>query len=322
MQPRRLDVLIACFSYGGNGGIASEHPDVRNWLLSVTPQMRKDPRVGRIRLFDIADTPISTSRNKAVVEARSGGYDLLLMIDSDMRPDMRLEQDPQAEPFWDVAFGAIHEHYDRGPLVIGSPYAGPPPTENIYVFHWVNLQSNHADDADMQLRQYTRHEACELAGIQPCAALPTGLILFDMRAFELTEPRKPGEKPWFYYEYTDLYESEKASTEDVTSTRDISLAGVVKLGYNPVHCAWSSWAGHWKPKCVGKPQLLSADLVAHSLRRAALERLPSDQRRSYVETPIAAEVDWSQVTRLDLDNGHREGGSCCGACRERSADPS
>jgi hypothetical protein len=115
---------------------------------------------------------------------------------------------------------------------------------------------------DFQLEMYDRHTAYKMAGIQECAALPTGLIMYDMRAFELTEPRSVNDKPWFYYEWNNHYCSEKASTEDVTQTRDLSMAGVQKLGYNPLYCNWDAWAGHWKPKCVGKPQIIDASGVS------------------------------------------------------------
>jgi hypothetical protein len=115
---------------------------------------------------------------------------------------------------------------------------------------------------------YDRHTSASMMGIQECAALPTGLIMYDMRCFDLTEPKDDASKPWFYYEWHDKYAAEKASTEDVTQTRDLSLVGVTKLGYNPVHCNWDAWAGHWKPKCVGKPAILSASSVGHKLKDA------------------------------------------------------
>ena len=94
--------------------------------------------------------------------------------------------------------------------------------------------------------------------------------MYDMRAFELTEPRTTEDKPWFYYEWKDRFCAEKASTEDVTMTRDLSLVGTQKLGYNPVYCNWDSWAGHWKPKCVGKPVVMAASDVSAKMR-ASLE---------------------------------------------------
>jgi hypothetical protein len=87
-----------------------------------------------------------------------------------------------------------------------------------------------------------------------------------MRVFELTEPKKEGDKPWFYYEHPDIYQSQKASTEDVTMTRDVSLVGTQKLGYNPVFCNWDAWAGHWKPKCVGKPVVIEAKSVSDKMK--------------------------------------------------------
>ena len=51
-------------------------------------------------------------------------------------------------------------------------------------------------------------------------------------------------------------------------TRDLALAGVQKWGYNPVLCNWDAWAGHWKPKCVGKPHILSAKDVSSKLVEA------------------------------------------------------
>jgi hypothetical protein len=58
---------------------------------------------------------------------------------------------------------------------------------------------------------------------------------------------------WFYYEYEDGECTHKASTEDCTNTREIQLAGIEKHGEPVVFCNWDSWAGHYKPKCVGKP---------------------------------------------------------------------
>ena len=147
------------------------------------------------------------------------------------------------------------------------PYQDDPEyiAQLVYVFRWQNQQSDNAN-ADFQLEMYDRHTAAKMAGIQECAALPTGLIMYDMRAFELTEPKTDADKPWFYYEWSDRYAAHKASTEDVTMTRDLSLIGTQRLGYNPVFCNWDAWAGHWKPKCVGKPVVISASGVSAKLR--------------------------------------------------------
>lgn len=313
MKPRQLNVCFATFPYGGTGGTASEVPTVRDWLLTTMLKARNDPRISAVDLGEYCDTPITMTRNRAVLEARQRGVDVLVMIDSDMAPDLYPENPPHVVPFWDAAFNFLYDHYDKGPVCVAAPYGGPPPHENVYIFRWRNQQSEHPD-IDVRLAQYTREEGFDMIGIHEAAALPTGLSMFDMRIFELTEPKPndfrerlqellgpldglaltpegierlaaaiaeekyTSEHSWFYYEWTNLFQAEKASTEDVTATRDLSLAGISKLGYNPIFCAWSSWAGHWKPKCVGKPQLLTADDVAEKMARAVTEGRQKDAK--------------------------------------------
>lgn len=264
---QKFNVGFVTFSYGGNGGISSEVPNIREWIVPTINELAKDPRVDQIRMWNLADTPITMTRNRAVLQAREFGVDVLVMIDSDMHPDMYATA-PEAKPFFQSSFDFFVNHYHKGPCVIGAPYCGPPPHECVYVFKWENTRSN-ASYADFQLKMYERHEAAKMAGIQECAALPTGLILYDMRAFELTEPKKEGDHPWFYYEWKSLHAEEKASTEDVTMTRDLSLAGIQAWGYNPVYCNWDAWAGHWKPLCVGRPLIIDAKGVSNKLLRAA-----------------------------------------------------
>lgn len=322
MRERQLKLRIATNPYGGNGGIASEHPDVRKWLMQTCEKVKTDPR---IESFDISkdiatyvDTPIPMTRNAAVIDARQVGADLLLFVDSDQSPDNMLVADSDAVPFWDTAFDFIYSRWDKGPHVVGAPYLGGDSLhENVFVMRWRNHVSSYEAEVDLKLNQYTREEAAIMSGIHECAALPTGLILYAMPAFDLIEPcpdniaetisrplvkrieagnnkfttnqmrelvthvvheTRRAEKPFFYYEFTDKYEWRKASTEDVTNTRDISLAGLVQLGYNPVHCAWSSWAGHWKPRNVSKPQLISAKEVSRRFT-AAVERKQDNKHK-------------------------------------------
>lgn len=258
---QQFNVGIVTFSYGGNGGISSEVPDIREWMTPLVCEASRDPRIENIRIWNLADTPITMTRNRAVLQAREYGIDVLVMIDSDMKPD--LDGDKK---FFPSSFDFLYDHYEKGPVVIGAPYCGPPPMECVYVFEWRDMQSCHPNP-DFQLKMYERTQAVKMSGIQPCAALPTGLIMYDMRAFELTEPKTEDDKPWFYYEFSDRYQADKASTEDVTMTRDLSLVGTQKLGYNPVHCNWDAWAGHWKPKCVGKPQFIEAKHISSKLKQ-------------------------------------------------------
>lgn len=260
-----FNVAICTFSYGGNGGISSEVPDIREWMVPLVAEATNDPRIASLHVFNLSDTPITMTRNRAVLIARQKGADILVMVDSDMKPDLYVGIDPTARKFFQSSFDFLVERYHKGPACVGAPYCGPPPNECVYVFRWQNFQSLHPAP-DFQLEMYDRHTAAKLAGIQECAALPTGLIMYDMRCFDLTEPKENGDHPWFYYEWKDIYASEKASTEDVTQTRDLSLVGINKLGYSPVFCNWDAWAGHWKPKCVGKPVFISPGDVSAKLK--------------------------------------------------------
>lgn len=285
-----LDVFVGFPSYGGNGGISSEVPDIREWWVETLLEMKADPRVGEVHSLTIADTPITMVRNQFVELARKSGAHLLMMVDSDQNPNLWKKNPKELKPFWKTAFDEIYAHYQAGPLVIGAPYCGPPGAgENVYVFFWDEM-GNRSHERPLKLEQYQRQMAVRMTGIQEAGALPTGLILYDMRAFELIEPSartreavlddlivgkitkvqalaelEPG---WFKYEWTDGRAIQKGSTEDVQNTRDISLAGQVKLGYNPVRVAWDCWIGHWKPWCVGKPDYYSVRDVAATLRRS------------------------------------------------------
>jgi len=286
MAQLKLNVFFGFFSYAGNGGFKSEHPDVRDWFAKTLLKAKSDPRVGEIAWKDIAETPIPMSRNAMVLLARKEGADVLVMCDSDQAPDCLLGTDKDAVPFWDASFDYLYEHWHEKALMIGSPYCGPPEwLENVYVFKWRGRLTDNPND-DYTLEAYTREEASQMSGIHECAALPTGLIMSDMRIYEYTDPKRTFDrlveagmdpelaaykaKPWYYYEWQDIYQAAKGSTEDVTATRDIALAIALEKGYNPLRCAWSSWAGHWKPKMVTKPSFYTVNHIGEKMKTAVL----------------------------------------------------
>jgi predicted O-methyltransferase YrrM len=281
-----LNVFIGVPAYGGNGGIASEVPDIRKWMLRTVKAMYADDRIDQIHELTINDTPITMVRNDFVQHARESKCDLLVMVDSDQSPDLYLGKDAEALPFWESSFDFLWKHYEKGPVCIGAPYCGPPPhptkggMENVYVFHWSANESptwgGHNDSMPV-MQQYTRAHANMMKGIGEVAALPTGLILYDMRCFDLMTP------PYFDYEYTDQYRRRKASTEDVYNTRNIALAGYAQLKYNPVFCNWDAWAGHWKPKCVGRPYTFSVDAVSDGLKDAIDQNVTFKERLANVD---------------------------------------
>jgi hypothetical protein len=277
----KVDLFIARFPYG-----RVEDYEVGSFITRTVVSMKKDQRIGDIHTKAFNDTPITMTRNAAIKEARNVKADLLLMIDNDMvpdcclatsdRPPLHYRPDGHVKPFWESSFEYMLHH--DGPSIIAAPYCGPPPHENIFVFHWDNIQSDHPN-ADIRLSQYNRHDAACRSGFEEVAALPTGLILIDMRIFD--EPSfKP---PYFKYEWADETESEKASTEDVFFTRNASVAGF------KVYCNWYAWAGHVKKKVVLPPTLLTPDSVNKQFREAvASNNMRSDQTLHFLKTNVKA----------------------------------
>lgn len=274
MTPRKLKLRITTYPYSGNSTGSSLTWPTAEYLIKLAVHLKTNKelqeRLSDTEIAKYCDTPVTAVRNKAVAEAQRDGVDVLMMLDSDMHPDVHFGEHPDAVPFFDTAFNKIYEHYEKGPLVIGAPYGGSPPHENMFVFKWA-ANGNLGEEGGFELRQYTREEARELGGIHEVDALPTGLILYDVRAFDYIEP------PYFRYEWSDETESEKASTEDVQNTRDIAAGVIAQLGYNPLLCTWSSWAGHIKNWTVKKPHKFDAHTVNETLQRA-MARSPNNER--------------------------------------------
>lgn len=307
MEPAlKLNLLICHPSYGGNGGISSEHPSIREWALQTVPRMKADPRIGWVDTITIADTPVTYVRNRFVKIAKQRGAHLCLMVDSDQDPNKHAGE-AWYRPFWDEAFNFIYSRYHKGPHVVGAPYCGPPGgTENVYVFQWDN-QGDRGPETVYRLEQYTRAQAAMMSGVQEAAALPTGMILYDMRCFDLIEPSSLTKRQvleqvasgtmdvrdaeaaltegYFHYEWNDQYADEKGSTEDVSNTRNIAMNGIVKLGYNPVYCAWDSWIGHWKPWNVGKPVRHMTEQIGSVFKEAVLNDVRRGERIVEMEIP-------------------------------------
>jgi hypothetical protein len=265
----KFKVAFARFPFG-----QVDHPDVTDWLVSTVIKAKADPEISEVISLRKDDTPITMTRNLCVRNALRQNVDFLLMVDNDMAPDRELMKgDPEAKPFWDTTWQFMKK---RGaPCIVAAPYCGPPPISNIYVFYWGNWQNwEQNPQPDHRLEQYTRNEAAQMTGIQPVGALPTGLILIDMRIFDKLKP------PWFYYEWKDEYADQKASTEDVTFSRDLGLLGI------DVFCNWDAWAGHWKRICVEKPRRIFADQVSEKFKEAARNGVCSTDRLAFLAEDI------------------------------------
>lgn len=248
------------------------------WCTKVFLKMKEDARIeGVVPAYYPSDVPITMLRNRCVKDAMEAKCDYLLMIDSDIAPDAYFGKDPFAQPFWTTAWEFMMKWREKTdgknmPATIGAPYAGPPPHECVYIFRWKNYETN-TPNWGYKLEMIEREDAAFLSGIEEVAALPTGLILYDMRVFDSCP------LPWFDYEWTDEYRTHKASTEDVYQTRNASLAGC------PQFVAWDCWAEHIKTKFVGKPQPLTVECISENMHAAIIKGRSAKKRLTFVGDP-------------------------------------
>lgn len=274
---QKFKVMLARFP-GGN----CEHPGEVDFVINTLVQSMTEARISQLIHWRLNETPVTMSRNRCVKNAIEQGVDILLMVDSDMGPDL---VDP-SRWFWPRALDFMVSRWHGAPTVIAAPYCGPPPHENVYIFRWKNFQSNHPNP-DFQLAQFSREEAAERSGIEAVAALPTGLIAIDMRVFTgfkvAPSTGSGGDEvlrlptPWFYYEWTDELQTDKASTEDVTFTRDVHLL-FGAWGLETVFVDWDTWAVHFKQKAVGRPLLVNPGSLARLFQERSQSSVVSSQK--------------------------------------------
>ena len=271
---KKKTLLIARFP-----GSGSERMETADWLVETAYEMGRKSHpahhwIKPLRPKRYTDTPIDMVRNRAVAEAKAAGVDYLVMVDSDMAIDYGVGVDPRAKPFlptaldWMLQFGK--------PCVCGVPYVGPPPFENVYVFKWATPETRGGNFV-ASLEQFGREEATVRRGVEQVAALATGCVVIDMRVFDLLP------HPHFYYEYDDERRLSKASTEDVTFSRDLAFLKV------PQFVFWDCWAGHMKTKLCPRPEILPSDFVCDRLLRRAAAGRKEDEVTVALNPQL---VDW------------------------------
>lgn len=281
---RQYVVMLAQFP-GGN----QTHAEAAGWVTATALKMAKDPRISKVIPFRIGDTPITMGRNRAVKVALENGVDYILMVDSDMKPDLPYAG---AKPFWDSSWEwmlkrrdeeeAIREKSsDEGcaeayltkwyaPATVAAPYCGPPPEECVYVFQWAGFETG-SKNPNFKLDMIPRETAALRVGLESVPALPTGVILYDIRVFRRMEAE--GLLPWFEYEWKDKpYNTEKATTEDVYQTRNAGMLGCPQI------VNWDAWAGHIKSKIVPKPEILTQDHVMRELHKGIASGVQGNQK--------------------------------------------
>jgi hypothetical protein len=317
MQKPKVDVLIVLFAYSGNGGIPGTIPEIAMWMAKNVHEMKIDPRIGRVGTMTLCDTPITMTRNRAVAAALAGGFDMLLMLDSDNEPDGYLGRDPQAKPFWEVAFNHAYDRLIAGkPTLIFAPYCGPPPHpvpkagttdhgEVPYLFQWTSNESD-VEQPAFKLDILTRREAALMRGIHPVAAGPTGVFLMTLNSVEGMN------RPLFDYQYNDDW-SEKHTTEDVFFTRNCSLFWQHKIGENVCFAACDSWALHHKIKRVGRPVLIGVEHVGKDLVDAVRQNVSVYDEIHHLDLPDLPQrgrsyedegLEPEEATELAPSNGH------------------
>lgn len=287
----KVKLRVAFFAYGGNSGFPSVVCSHIPFLVELTRLLDSHPCIGpgNWEPMTYSDTPVTMTRNRAAREALRDGYDFLFMLDSDNVVDLYKKLEG-LQGFLKNALDFAIPRLQRGlPTVIAAPYCGQPPDpvsgghENIFAFHW-DLKEHDRPGGMFSLEQYSVQHAAMMKGIQPAAAAATGVILYSTNAFTLLEA------PYFKYEYTDQWQTHKGSTEDVQNTRDISMASWAKYGENCLFIDWDNWAGHVKPKIVGKPHPTNVDTIAPSFVKVVLEGRKSGEwlHHADFETPKPA----------------------------------
>lgn len=248
-------------------GTLMEHSTTVNWLVNALYTLYNHPRVESVLTDSISDTPVSMSRNRAIKHALAEGYDYAVFIDDDMYPDYQQHFNPVPETarrFLPDALDFALGH--QGPVCVGAPYCCQPPEEKCLIMKWTDFETG-CHQGNVKLSHFGRDESYGRQGFEEVAALPTGLLLIDMRAIQFIA------KPWFRYEYEDEEQTKKASTEDVTFTRDLCLAGVKQYVY------WNAWAGHWKTKLVKQPVPVDYQHVPERFKRAIRLQVQLERHR-------------------------------------------
>jgi hypothetical protein len=277
----KYSILFARFPF-----LNQECPDTTDWLIRTAIKTVKDQRISTVEQARYDDTPVTMTRNQMIRHAKQLGVDYLCMVDSDMYPDC----EPDGKPFWDTTFNFMLQH--EGPCIVGAPYCGPPPVCSVYVFRWCNnMNPGDCYYPDMRLEMIPRECAAKMQGFEKVAALPTGLMMVDMRAISKIKA------PYFYYEWKDEEEAEKGSTEDVTFTRDTSFAGV------PLYVNWDAWAGHWKRYCVKKPRLIDTDHVKQKFKDALADDFKASKKLIMLGDGVSAQLRVMPTEQLLAQGG-------------------
>lgn len=250
-HPERLKILVTVFTYNKR-----PHAESLVYCTRLYGQMVQHPRLGQLEISYSFGYPTDRCRNFVVKSAKANDFDFCLMLDDDMKFDAQLGHDADAVPFLPSSLDFALSQ--PTPIFVGAPYCSSPPTQEVVVMKHREYSPDCMGGMGKKLDKYTRDEAAVATGIERVAALPTGCLLMDLRAFDVLPP------PWFYYEYVDPpYNTALASTEDVVLTRNADWLGISQW------VNWNSWAHHLdKDYEVCKPRICPVDAVPKAIWEA------------------------------------------------------
>jgi len=244
-------MMLACFPYGG-----SQRKELTPWAMAAAQWAAKQKDIdGGLLYWDVNDTPTTMCRNLAIKAAIFNNVDILVMVDSDMIPDI-----DRSHPFIPSAFDFIKSRWHQAPTIISAPYLTAGPAYNPVMGTWRTKK----DGFEYKAEVYNREEAASFTGIRECSLQGTGLMALDMRlftGFKIGDEEVKLPPPWFYYEFEDETNSVKVSTEDMVMTRNVTLL-FAKYGLDIAYVDWDAWATHVKTQYIGKPATVTIRTVA------------------------------------------------------------
>lgn len=175
--------------------------------------------------------PIEVARNFIVREALRRKVDVLFMIDTDADP---------AEGTFEALLAATLAE----PCIAAVPYCSGAGHVCVY------LPLPDGSPGEMPIGV---EDAVQRTGLHRVANVGTHCVAYSVSIFGRVKP------PWFE-QRCDETRSLLLETEDCIGHRRLREAGV------PVYCHFNFWAGHWKERRVGKPEVLTEEkLVALSM---------------------------------------------------------
>jgi hypothetical protein len=241
-------------------GSGMERTEIVDWIAQAQVWGHANERIGKILNWQHISgaLPVSAARNRSVRDAIDLGVDFLVMLDSDMAPDIG------SKPFLPTAFDFATERWQTVPTVIAAPYLMGAPESKPVVGRWASNNGG----SNIFVSMYTREEAATMTGIQPAPFLGTGLTLFDVRVFAgftVGERTIKAAPPWFEFEFEEPYHDKVVCGEDIHCTRNIAGA-FAAYGLETNYCAWDCWSDHVKSVRQGKPIAYSMLDVAEMFR--------------------------------------------------------